>query len=81
MNFVEHNLKISPIKTGYSSIYRIDQKHGPDNNPSVSTVFLTDDDIKGLIQSWLMNSGCERQSAWLSGKLNDLDAAEERQLL
>lgn len=25
--------------------------------------------------------GCERQSAWLSGKLNDLDAVEERQLL
>ena len=81
MNFVEHNLKISPIKTGYSSIYRIDQMHGPDNNPSVSTVFLTDDDIKGLIQSWLMSSGCERQSAWLSGKLSDLDAVAEQQLL
>lgn len=79
MNFVEHNLKISPIKTGYSSIYRIDQKHGPDNNPSVSTVFLTDDDIKGLVQSWLMNSGCERQSAWLLDKLKDLDAAAGQQ--
>lgn len=56
MDFVEHNLKISHIKTGYSSIYRIDQMHGPDNNPNVSTVFLTDDDIKGLVQSWLMNS-------------------------
>lgn len=81
MNFVEHNLKISPIKTGYSSIYRLDQKHGQDDNPSVSTVFLTDDDIKGLIHSWLMNSGSERLSVWLSDKLNDLDAAEERQLL
>lgn len=81
MNFVEHNLKISPIKTGYSSIYRIDQKHGPDENPSVSTVFLTDDDIKGLIQSWLMNSGYERQRDWLLDRLKDLDAAEERQLL
>lgn len=79
MNFVNHNLKISPIKTGYSSIYRIDQMHGPDNNPNISTVFLTDDDIKGLVESWLTNSGLERQSAWLSGKLNDLDAAEERQ--
>lgn len=79
MDFVEHNLKISPIKTGYSSIYRIDQMHGPDNNPNVITVFLTDDDIKGLIQSWLTNSGYERQSAWLSGKLNDLDAAEGQQ--
>lgn len=81
MNFVEHNLKISPIKTGYSSIYRIDQMHGPDNNPNVSTVFLTDDDIKGLVQSWLKNSGSERLSDWLSDKLNDLDAAEEQQLL
>lgn len=79
MNFVEHNLKISPIKAGYSSIYRIDQKHGPDDNPSVSTVFLTDDDIKGLIQSWLMSSGYERQSAWLLDKLNALDVAEEQQ--
>lgn len=68
MNFVEHNLKISPIKTGYSSIYRIDQKHGPDDNPSVSTVFLTDDDIKGLIQSWLMNSN-ESNTAWLANFL------------
>ncbi len=81
MNFVEHNLKISPIKTGYSSIYRIDQKHGPDNNPSVSTVFLTDDDIKGLVQSWLMNSGSQRLSVWLSDKLKDLDAVEGQQLL
>lgn len=68
MNFVEHNLKISPIKTGYSSIYRIDQKHGPDDNPSVSTVFLTDDDIKGLIQSWLMSSN-ENVSEWLKLKV------------
>lgn len=81
MNFVEHNLKISPIKTGYSSIYRIDQKHGPDNNPNVSTVFLTDDDIKGLVESWLKNSGSGRLSDWLSDKLNDLDAAEEQQQL
>ena len=79
MNFVEHNLKISPIKTGYSSIYRIDQKHGPDDNPSVSTVFLTDDDIKGLVQSWLMNSGLGRQSGWLLGKLKDLGAVVEQQ--
>lgn len=79
MDFVQHNLKISPIKTGYSSIYRIDQKHGPDNNPSVSTVFLTDDDIKRLVQSWLMNSGLERQSAWLLDRLNALDVAEGQQ--
>lgn len=81
MNFVEHNLKISPIKTGYSSIYRIDQEHGPDDNPSVSTVFLTDDDIKGLIQSWLMNSGLERQRDWLLARLKDLDAAAEQRPL
>lgn len=79
MNFVEHNLKISPIKTGYSSIYRIDQMHGPDNNPNISTVFLTDDDIKGLVESWLTNSGYERQKDWLLGRLKDLDAAEEQQ--
>lgn len=81
MNFVEHNLKISPIKTGYSSIYRLDQMHGPDDTPSVSTVFLTDDNIKELVEAWLMNSGCERQSAWLSDKLNDSGAVEGRQLL
>lgn len=79
MDFVQHNLKISPIKTGYSSIYRIDQKHGTEDNPSVSTVFLTDEDIKGLVQSWLMNSGYERQGAWLLDKLNALDAAEGQQ--
>lgn len=67
MNLVEHNLKISPIKTGYSSIYRIDQMHGPDNNPNVSTVFLTDDDIKGIVQSWLKNSN-ENVSEWLNSK-------------
>lgn len=81
MEFVEHNLKISPIKAGYSSIYRIAQMHGPDDNPDVSTVFLTDDDIKGLVQLWLTNSGYTRQRDWLLAKLNDLDAAAERQLL
>lgn len=79
MNFVEHNLKVSPIKTGYSSIYRIDQMHGPDNNPNVSTVILTDDDIKGLVQSWLTNSGYARQRDWLLAKLKDLGAVEEQQ--
>lgn len=68
MNFVEHNLKISPIKTGYSSIYRIDQKHGPDDNPSVSTVFLTDDDIKGLVEAWLMSSNAN-VGEWLKLKV------------
>lgn len=67
MNFVEHNLKISPITTGHSSIYRIDQKYGPDDNPSVSTVFLTDDDIKGLVQSWLMNSN-DDVGKWLESQ-------------
>jgi len=79
MNFVEHNLKISTIKTGYSSIYRLDQKHGPEDAPNASAVFLTDDNIKELINSWLTNSGCERQSAWLLGRLNALDAAEGQQ--
>lgn len=79
MNFVEHNLKISPIKTGYSSIYRLDQKHGPEDSPNASTIFLTDDNIKELINSWLMNSGLERQSAWLLGKLKDLSVVEEQQ--
>lgn len=79
MDFVEHNLKISPIKTGYSSIYRLDQKHGPDDNPSVSTVFITDDNIKELVELWLMNSGYELQRGWLLDKLNDLDAAVKQQ--
>lgn len=79
MNFIEHNLKISPIKTGYSSIYRIDQKHGPDDNPTVSTVFVTDDNVKELVELWLTNSGYERQSAWLLDRLNALGAAEEQQ--
>lgn len=79
MNFVEHNLKISPIKTGYSSIYRLDQKHGPEDSPNAGTVFLTDDNIKELINSWLMNSGSGRQSAWLLDRLNALGAAEEQQ--
>lgn len=79
MNFVEHNLKISPIKTGYSSIYRLDQKHGPEDSPNASTVFLTDDNIKELINSWLMNSGSGRQSAWLLDRLNALGAVEEQQ--
>lgn len=79
MNFVEHNLKISPIKTGYSSIYRIDQMRGPDNNPNVSTVFLTDDNIKELVEAWLTNSGYERQRDWLLAKLKDSDAVGEQQ--
>jgi ABC-type proline/glycine betaine transport system substrate-binding protein len=65
MNFVEHNLKISPINYSFSSIYRLDQMHGPEDNPSVSTVFLTDDDIKGLVQSWLKNSN-ENVKRWLN---------------
>jgi hypothetical protein len=81
MDFVQHNLKISPINYSFSSIYRLDQMHGPEDNPNVSTVFVTDDDIKRLVESWLMNSGSEQLSAWLSVKLNALDAAEElRQL-
>lgn len=68
MNFIEHNLKISPIKTGYSSIYRLDQKHGPEGSPSASTVFLTDDNIKELIDSWLMNSN-GNVSKWLNSKV------------
>lgn len=79
MNFVQHNLKITPIKTGYSSIYRLDQQTGIEELPSVDTVFLTDDNIKELVQSWLTNSGYERQRDWLLDKLNALDAAEERQ--
>lgn len=79
MNFVEHNLKISPIKTGSSSIYRIDQMHGIEDNPNVSTVFLTDEDIKGLVESWLTSSGYARQRDWLLAKLKDSGAAEEQQ--
>lgn len=79
MNFIEHNLKVSPIKTGYSSIYRIDQMHGPDDNPSVSTVFVTDDNIKDLVEAWLTNSGYGRQRDWLLAKLKDLDAVAEQQ--
>lgn len=79
MDFVEHNLKISPIKTGFSSIYMLDQVHGFEDSPRVSTLFLTDDDIKELVESWLTNSGYERQSAWLLDKLKDSGAVEEQQ--
>lgn len=79
MNFVEHNLKISPINYSFSSIYRLDQMHGPDDSPNVSTVFVTDDNVKELIESWLKNSGYERQRDWLLDRLNALDAAEEQQ--
>lgn len=79
MDFVEHNLKIEPIKTGYSSVYRLDQMHGPYDNPSVSTVFATDDNVKELVEAWLMNSGYERQRGWLLDRLNALGAAEEQQ--
>ena len=79
MDFVQHNLTISDIKTGYSSIYRLDQRHGPEDSPNASTIFLTDDNIKELINSWLMNSGCKRQSVWLLGKLKDLGVAVEQQ--
>ena len=79
MDFVKHNLKVSPIKTGSSSIYRLDQMHGFEDNPSVSTLFLTDDDIKGLVKPWLTNSGYEQQRDWLLDKLRDLDAVEGQQ--
>ena len=79
MDFVEHNLKISPINYSFSSIYRLDQMHGPEDSPSVSTVFVTDDNVKELVESWLTNSGYERQRDWLLGRLKDLDAVEEQQ--
>lgn len=79
MNFVDHNLKIEPINYSFSSIYRLDQMHGPDDNPVVSTIFVTDDNVKELVQTWLMNSGYERQRDWLLAKLKDLDAVEGRQ--
>lgn len=79
MKFVEHNLKVSPIRTGSSSIYKLDQMHGFEDNPSVSTLFLTDDNIKGLVESWLTNSGYERQRDWLLDKLKDSGAVEEQQ--
>lgn len=77
MNFVEHNLKISPIKTGSGSIYRIDQLHGFEDNSACSTVFVTSDNVKELIEAWLMNSGYELQRDWLLDKLKGLDAAVE----
>lgn len=79
MNFVEHNLKISPIKTGYSSIYRLDQMSGSEEHPLIDTLFITDDNIKELVELWLMNSGYERQRDWLLDRLKDLDAAVEQQ--
>lgn len=79
MNFVEHNLKIEPINYSFSSIYRLDQMHGPDDTPSISTVFVTDDNVKELVELWLMNSGYERQRDWLLDKLKGLNAAEEQQ--
>lgn len=75
MNFVEHNLKIEPINYSFSSIYRLDQMHGPDDSPSVSTVLVTDDNIKELVESWLTNSGYARQRDWLLARLKDSDAA------
>ena len=81
MNFVEHNLTIKPINYSISSIYRLDQMSGSDENPLVDTVFVTDDNVKELVEAWLMNSGYERQRDWLLAKLKDLDAAEERRLL
>lgn len=79
MDFIEHNLKIKPIKTGYSAIYRLDQMSGSEEHPLIDTLFITDDNIKELVEVWLMNSGYERQKDWLLDRLNALGAVEEQQ--
>lgn len=79
MELVEHNLKISPIKAGYSSIYRLDQMSGTEEHPLIATLFITDDNIKELVELWLMNSGYERQRDWLLDRLKDSGVAVKRQ--
>ncbi len=81
MNFVEHNLKISDIKSQNSAIYRLDQMHGDSTNPNVSTVFVTNDDMLELVELWLKNCGYGERDSWVLDRLKGLGVVVEQQQL